>query len=56
MEQLLLKLKGLLGNSTFDELVVSREVIDLKAICDVLLQKGTISKDFYKQIANVFEK
>jgi hypothetical protein len=56
MEQLLLKLKRLLGDSTFDELVVSRDVIDLKVIFEELVQKGKITSGMYEQVTNIFEK
>jgi hypothetical protein len=55
MERLLLQIKELLGNAAFRELVVSKEIIDLKAIFEELLQQGKITKEMYLQIANVFE-
>lgn len=56
MERFWLQIKELLGNSAFGELVISREVIDLKVIFEILLQRGKITKELYEQVANVFEK
>ena len=56
MEQFFLKLKHLLGNSTFHDLITSNRSIDLKIIFDTLLKKEKITKEFYDQVASVFEK